>query len=164
MQSQRTERHAVVLALCYDDAAGEHRRGNGFPVHLDLRTYDSGETGSVGRRTYHKQTVAAMYGGRRFGDGDFLILPHKARHHKVGLYDLVQLKHGLAVDEFVCDFDGEKIRFQVRVFLLGLDLTDLVVGLDPEYSFDDEHRQNDTYHTQRICGCITAGHQVHLLA
>ena len=63
-----------------------------------------------------------------------------------------------------CDFDGEKIRFQVRVFLLGLDLTDLVVGLDPNIPLMTNIDRMIPITPRGLCGCITAGYQVHLLA
>ena len=77
--------------------------------------------------------------------------------------NVVELDEGHAVDQRVGYLYSKEEGLEVRVFLFLLDFLDFFFGIYTEYPFDDEHRQDDAYHTEWICSGIARGHEVSLL-
>ena len=85
---------------------------------------------------------------------------HDARHHKIALYYVVQLKECAFADQFVCDLYGEQEWFELGVFLFGLYFFDFVGGVDSEHTFYDEHGHYDAHYSEGVGRCISRGHHV----
>ena len=162
MEAQRAESYAVVLGLGDQYSARNHfARGDIFPFHFNLRTYDRFEAGSVFLGNDEIELVTGVYLGCRGRYLDFAVGGREqTRNDKVTFDDVVELAHCLAFDQGVCHFDCLHERSGVGVGEFVLDSLDFIVNLDTEDAFDEEHRADDAADAERIGGGITHSHCV----
>ena len=160
-QTQIGELLAVDFGTRDEDAA-RHQfgvRGDVAPVgvvHLDLTAEEGRDGGRILRIGDHPQTVAPADRAPCVGHGDRAVGMHDARDDELALHQVADVLHRAAVDQLVRELDRNLVG---ELVLLGQGVQRLVLLLElhAQGIADEDHRQDDADHTQRIGHGVTHG-------